>query len=341
MATLKKAHQELYRRSPDETFSTLPDLISHCVQQKEQSNDLWKPPAQIVPDLSDGQFGLKLADDGAYHLNDWSFTQLCGLARVNKETVNRLSPETISRVFRETLPTGNKPLQLLASRNTVRSIHGVTYTRLWNADLLSVAHEFAGDFTPPQTADGGGTGLYAGEQDMFVFLIDPSGWTEINGQAFAPGCFLWNSEVGRRSVGVSTFWFQKVCANHIVWDATEVVEFSRKHTANVHEALVEIRRTLERLVASRDARRDGFASVMRKAMQERLGSDADEVLEVLGKKGVGRRLARQALDIAQEQGAFTIFSVVDALTRLAGSLPFAGERLQAEVKAASLLELVA
>jgi hypothetical protein len=36
---------------------------------------------------------------------------------------------------------------------------------------------------------------------MFCFLIDPTGWTEINGEAFAPGFFLWNSEVGKRSVG--------------------------------------------------------------------------------------------------------------------------------------------
>ena len=66
-------------------------------------------------------------------------------------------------------------------------------------------------------------------------MIDPTGWAEIDGQAFAPGFFVWNSEVGKRSLGIQTFWFQKVCQNHIVWDATEVVDFSRKHTANVRE----------------------------------------------------------------------------------------------------------
>jgi hypothetical protein len=57
---------------------------------------------------------------------------------------------------------------------------------------------------------------------MFCFLIDPTGWTEIEGEAFAPGFFLWNSEVGRRSLGIQTFWFQAVCRNHIVWDAIQV-----------------------------------------------------------------------------------------------------------------------
>src|SRR6185436_14657769 len=110
-----------------------------------------------------------------------------------------------------------------------------------------------------------GTGLYLGEQDMFVFLIDPLGWTEIDGEAFAPGFFLWNSEVGKRSVGIQTFWFQAVCQNHLVWDAVEVVDFSRKHTANVHDSLSEIRRHIERLVEKRDDRRDGFAKVMANA----------------------------------------------------------------------------
>src|SRR3954447_26853083 len=105
---------------------------------------------------------------------------------------------------------------------------------------------------------------------MFVFLIDPLGWAEIEGETFAPGFFLWNSEVGKRSVGVQSFWFQAVCRNHIVWDAVEVVEFSRKHTANVHDAVREIRGIIHRLTEKRDARRDGFVRVIRKAMTESL-----------------------------------------------------------------------
>ena len=49
--------------------------------------------------------------------------------------------------------------------------------------------EFAVDFQPPQKGLNGATGLYAGEQDLFCFLIDPDGWAEIEGEAFAPGFF--------------------------------------------------------------------------------------------------------------------------------------------------------
>jgi hypothetical protein len=167
------------------------------------------------------------------------------------------------------------------------------------------------------------------------------GWVEINGEAFAPGFFLWNSEVGKRSLGIETFWFQAVCQNHIVWDAVEVIEFSRKHTANVHDSLSEIRRIIEALVRKRDERRDGFAQVVRKAMETRLGDDAEEVAEILAKSGVGHGLGKKALEIAREQGRFTIFALVDALTRLSGEFKNAGERSEADQKAGRLLQLAA
>jgi hypothetical protein len=279
--------------------------------------------------LTKGRLELATTPIDSHRMNSWSFGQLCSLANVSRDTVNRLSPGTAAKVFEETLPKGGKPMQVYAEGDLIRSIHGASYTRLHDVELLTMLREFATDFVPPQESGApgtqGGTGLYCGEQDMFCFLIDPTGWTEINGEAFAPGFFVWNSEVGKRSVGIQTFWFQAVCRNHIVWDAIEVVEFSRKHTANVHDSLREMRRIVEALVEKRDQRRDGFAEAIGKAMTARLGDDADEVMKVLSKHGITRQLAKEALDIAREQGAFTIFAVVDALTRLAGRIKNAGD----------------
>jgi hypothetical protein len=342
MSNLTRAHFELFRRTPDECFSSLRDLGEHCRGQRDRSFDRWHLPQAIrARPLAANSLAVEAGTDGAFTMNAWSFGQLCQLAKVSKDTVNRLSPETAARVFEETLPAGKKPLQLLTEGDTVRSVHGTAYTRLHNADLVAVLHEFATDFGPPQRASTGGTGLYCGEEDMFCFLIDPLGWVEIDGEAFAPGFFLWNSEVGKRSLGIETFWFQAVCQNHIVWDAVEVVEFARKHTANVHESLSEIRRIIERLVQKRDDRRDGFAKVVRKAMETRLGDDAEEVAEVLAKAGVSQVLRKQALDLAREQGRFTIFSLVDALTRLSGAFKNAGDRTEADQKAGRLLQLAA
>ncbi len=76
-------------------------------------------------------------------------------------------------------------------------------------------------------------------------------------------------------------------------------------------------------------------------MKEKLGNDADDAEKALLKHGISRSLTRKALDIAQQQGRFTIFAIVDALTRLAGEIQLAGDRTEADVKASSLLALVA
>lgn len=339
------ANQELFRRTPDECFATLDDLWQNCQTQKDRSQDLWEMPDDIEAFADGGPLALRIAETRTYRLNNWSFGQLCGLAGVNRETVNRLSGATASSVFAETLPRGNKPLQVYAADDLVRSIHGASYTRLHDIELLSIVREFATDFQPPQQAGGeesrGRTGLYRGEQDMFCFLIDPTGWTEINGEAFAPGFFLWNSEVGKRSVGIQTFWFQAVCRNHIVWDAVEVIDFSRKHTANVRDALRDIRVLINRLVERRDERRDRFVEVIKKAMNTSLGSDEEEVLKSLSKHGVGKALAKEALEVARRQGRFTVFALVDAITRIAARHANAGDRTDVDANAGPLLALVA
>ena len=64
-------------------------------------------------------------------------------------------------------------------------------------------------------------------------------------------------------------------------------------------------------------------------------------MKVLTQNGITRALAKKALEVAQEQGRFTIFALVDALTRLAGQSEFAGERTESDRQAAKLLELAA
>ena len=135
---------------PDEHFSSLPTLSAHCRDLRDQSVDRWELPQTLRPASTADFLQLGIGGDGAFRRNDWSFGQLCRLANLPKQAVNRLSPDTAKRVFYETLPSGQKPLQLLVNDRRVRSIHAASYTRLHNADLLDVVQEFASDFRPPQ-----------------------------------------------------------------------------------------------------------------------------------------------------------------------------------------------
>jgi hypothetical protein len=157
MQNLTRASEELFRRGPDECFATFDDLYCHCAEVKEKSVDRWHQPSKVKLDADNGGLRLTLGNEGAFRMNNWSFSQLCTLAGVHRDTVNRLSVGTASQVFAETLPrSGSRHMQVLTtamgSGETVRAIHGAGYTRLYDADLLSMVREFATDFQPPQQA---------------------------------------------------------------------------------------------------------------------------------------------------------------------------------------------
>ena len=98
---------------------------------------------------------------------------------------------------------------------------------------------------------------------------------------------------------------------------------------------------IQELAAKRDQRRDGFARVIQQAMQTRLADDAEEAQAVLAKSGIGRTLAKQAIELAGQQGRLTVFAVVDALTRLSSRIEYAGDRTEVDQQAGKLLNLAA
>ena len=306
MTNLTQASHELFSRPADERFENLSDLATHCQNLKDRSRRLKEPSTEFCPKVHDGRIALRIDGHPPCSLNAWSFGQLCSIAGVAKETVNRLLPETAAQVLTETLQERSQDdmeLQALVYNDAlVRAVNGEHYRRLWNIELVQTLQEFAVDFVPPQKGYNGATGLYAGEQDMFCFLIDPTGWTDINGESFAPGFFVWNSEVGRRTVGISTFWFEAVCCNHVVWDAVEVTEITHRHTGRVRDTLSQIRQAIEQLVQKRDQRKDRFAKVMAKAMEASYGQDAEETQRLLAQASFTKSLATRALEIARKSG---------------------------------------
>lgn len=101
--------------------------------------------------------------------------------------------------------------------------------------------------------------------------------------------------------------------------------------ANVTDALEDIKRMVGNIAAKRDERKDGFYKVVKNAMKQSLGKDAEEAFKALTKQGFARPLIKQALELAGQQERFTVFSMVDALTRLSGQLPYAGHRTEADI----------
>ncbi|MEJ7663389.1 MAG: hypothetical protein WKG07_29515 [Hymenobacter sp.] len=65
-------------------------------------------------------------------------------------------------------------------------------------------------------------GVYAGDRDMFIFLVNPNRVIDDGMKGLMRGVFVWNSEVGAGAFKVRTFYLENVCGNHIVWSASGV-----------------------------------------------------------------------------------------------------------------------
>jgi hypothetical protein len=65
------------------------------------------------------------------------------------------------------------------------------------------------------------------------------------------------------------------------------------------------------------------------------------VRTTLSKAGISRNLSRQAIEVATQQGRFTVFALVDALTRLSRQIVNAGDRTEVDQQAGRLLTLAA
>jgi len=91
MTNLKRAHEELFRRTP--TRRSPRSRPSGSTARREGAVHR---PVATAPTAPDGagrraaQARRSATRTSRSGLNDWSFTQLCGLAGVSRDTVNRL-----------------------------------------------------------------------------------------------------------------------------------------------------------------------------------------------------------------------------------------------------------
>jgi hypothetical protein len=56
--TLTRAHDELFRRHPDERFNTMQDLFEFCQARKERSELLWRPADDLQAIATNGRLHL-------------------------------------------------------------------------------------------------------------------------------------------------------------------------------------------------------------------------------------------------------------------------------------------
>jgi hypothetical protein len=361
-----KASNQWMSRPSDERYTSLPDMLTHfsAVQQRSLSTVVRTREVQITPNgLDDVRvIGKGLPDSEPTH---HSFTQLARIADAPADFLRKLPAPLIADNVNYGLQFGSDNGRRVSrvddevgvlideGTGTFRAATGPKYGRVWNADVVHALIERFGDgvngdwrvpgeFGQRVAITNGNTTLYASDRDMFVFLADEQNRIDLPGRrgdkGMARGFFLWNSEVGDKSLGIGTFLFDYVCCNRIVWGAEQYAEIRVRHTSGAPERfLSEVKPAL---LAYSQASAEPITTAIAAAREKKLGDDLDDFLASRFGK---RQIANLKLVHESEEGRpiETVWDVVTAATAYARGIEHQDSRILVEREAGKLLKLAA
>jgi hypothetical protein len=195
----------------------------------------------------------------------------------------------------------------------------------------------------------GPAGVYAGDRDMFVFMIDDANPVKdgLKNRLFR-GFFVKNSEVGSAAFSIHAFLFNGVCQNHIVWGATSLFNAKVRHIGDANTRAyramqVDLKRYAQESAGEQE-------TVIARSRSLVLGKNKEEVVSALFAqiRKVGLPISQTALttayDIADKRvddyGApTTLWGLVQGLTEHNQTMPYTDTRADADKAAGKLLSI--
>lgn len=359
MTTLTQAHNEWSRRAPDERFSSLEDLHGAVMAryQHNATKEVATHKLHAVAAPSGDHVQIGGPNGTPYPVTSWAFSQLARIAdappsyltslpaRLAADCINHgmnaIESDRNSRVLFQNVADGQRP--------TIRAITSRSYSRIWDADITSRLLRLAegGVWQPAPAAFDGSRGLYAGDRDMFAFMVDNGRriFETLPGGGLSRGFFVWNSEVGARSFGLQTFLYEYVCGNHRVWGASEVKQITLRHVGDVNDkAFGNLSAQLIEYANSSSA--DDEAKIERMRTVE-LGPDKNAILDRLfGMRALmlTKGTIRDALELSEKREEWygnprSAWAIAGALTEIARDLPNADERVALDTASAKVMAL--
>jgi hypothetical protein len=177
---------------------------------------------------------------------------------------------------------------------------------------------------------------------MFVFLMNENvGIREPGVSDFIyRGAIVENSEVGAGALKVTRFGFRKLCGNHIIWDAGEVLEVSIRHVGNARNRqdawFASFLKYMDESASEEEAK-------VAYARNKLIAATKDEVLDALfGKRSLN--LSRKTLEAgfdsvkpSEDGDPRTVWGVVQGLTRYSQTVPYADKRTDIDRAAGRIL----
>jgi hypothetical protein len=371
---LSAASNQWATRPDDQRFVSLEDLHEAVQSTRDHSRSRDLRLDHLRVEYDDGnELYLAGHNGNSVGFTHWSFGQLAKIAQAPASYLRAL-PAPIARINLayglEMSEAGKEEAKLLysvpqegAQAGQARAFTSTHYGRIWDVQVVEAVQHMNDDNrwsvpTPFKSADGGhfdpnfrvdkrSTTLYASDRDVFIFLVDETRPIEVEGQRYFRGFYTWNSEVGKATFGLASFLYSYVCANRIIWGATQVEELRIRHTAFAPDRFIEQARPA--LTAMSEASSRPIEEAIRKAKATRVGKTVADVEKWLaGKKfngvGFGRAEIKVALNLAEradDSGSSgdptNLWDVVQGGTAAARGITHTDDRIDTEKRWSALL----
>jgi hypothetical protein len=358
---LWEAHNQWASRPADQRFETL-DALRASVQARRM--------ASRSIDVDIGEVGAKTKEGllllGKSRMmaepSHWALGQFCGFIGAPASYLRTLPQSLV-------VPCLNYGLQqskrdelkfMTVEREGVSALQAVTspsYGRIWDADVVDAAGRIVektdGRFHNPKAWKHGiggevvGGGLYASDRDVFIFMVDGGSLLDAGPRAqLNRGFFMWNSEVGAKTFGLTTFLFNLVCGNHIIVGAQDVNTVIIRHSKNGPyrfdgEAMPAL---LEYVNASPKPMEQAIKRAQESRLPHKNGKPTEEeVMEfAVGIAKFTKTEVREGMAAAEkEEGKReTLWDLVQGLSTYARGFDYLDARTDLETRAGKLMSLV-
>lgn len=358
MATMSKASTQWATRPKDERFTSLEDLNKAAEGFAVRARKAVVPTKDLHPVVVDNQsIALNGRSGVVAPLTHWAFGQLSRIADAPADYLRSLPAPLAVKCLEEGIATPktdhDENTLVLIDQNgstVIRALTSTGYERVMNVDITSRLVRLQQEnpvWSPAPAAYDGARGLYLGDRDMFAFLVDNERRIfEANQDGgLSRGFFVWNSEVGAGSFGICTFLYSYVCGNHIVWGATGVKELRLRHVGRIDEKMGPAFVATLREYAETSAALE--ESMIRRAMEYKIGENKDEVLDkvfglrvpTLTKKALAASYAIAEQFSERYGDPRTAWAVANGITQYSQSKDNANSRVDLDRAAGKVLDM--
>ena len=224
MVMLTEASTNLFTRPPEEHFPSFEAIQRDASAQRDRCTELDAKDTSILFSESGDELHF---GEHTLRLTPYALAQLAAMAKVPLPVLERITPETRAKVLNQCFPRNKRYKVALADGDKLRAITSDRYERVWDADVLEEINRWlmGSGFIPAVptiNTDEHGTNamgntkpaLFRSDRDMFSFFYSNRSPGDDGFGGLRKGVFVWNSEVGYKSFGFSTFVFRECCSKY-------------------------------------------------------------------------------------------------------------------------------